>query len=689
MSRPKLGLLLGILVISSILFGTNLIQPASAVGTIGPFQPRTNYPVTVGAQSCIVDLAFVYCIAGANNGIPTTSAVYFARLSYSGTVGAWTSTTNYPISVRFLSCVAYSGFAYCIGGQGATSQTNAVYYAPLSPSGGVGTWTATTNYPSNISNSSCVTSSGFVYCIGGAVGNTATNATYFASLSPNGVGAWSSTTMYPLSSIQNHSCIENFGYVFCFAGDQGTTPTDAVYFARLSSTGIGAWTATVRYFGPADQLSCTSLASKVYCVGGNFNGSPTYAVFFAALTTSNQAGGIGIGYWDSSGYPTLIDQESCVSVQDMSFIWCIGGETKHSTNFDMFTNAVYSGITDPPTSSLYAATQGTSGSSYYDTFISASVSRGTFTWGGFYGSLASMGASLCTAAPGNFELVVRNPDNAISHIRLLPGSWPTAWNSPGGLTMMSPTCSVAGSTLYVAVTGTDNGVYVTSMALPNGTWAPWTGLGGITAVPPSIAATPATATTPARVDVVVQGLDHGVYHKTSINSGAWSATWDKAAGGIITDSPVALSDGDGVAIIVKGALETGNYYSVWYNKYSFGLNSWTSWTFLGYTLSTPSATRDSSGTIHVVARELDNSVKHKARPLGGTFPATWDNLGGDDAGRPAIAVTSDLVVILVRRSDNSFYSNISQDAGITWLGWNSAFGSFASDPILPLPVYQQ
>ena len=682
MSRPKLGLLLGILVISSILFGTNLIQPASAIGSIGPWQLKTNYPVTVGGQSCIVDSAFVYCVAGANNGIPTTSAVYFARLSSSGTVGAWTATTNYPISVRFESCVAYSGFAYCIGGQGATSQTNAVYYAPLS-STGVGAWTTTTSYPTNISNGSCITDSGFIYCIGGNVGTTATNATYFASLSPSGVAAWSTTTKYPLLSIQNQSCVANFGSVFCIGGDQGTTETNAVYFAPLSSAGIGAWTATYSYSYATDQLSCAVLSSVVFCVGGIlFSGTYTSpGIYFAAL--DNQ---VGIGSWDSSSYPTAIDEESCVSVQDMSFVWCIGGETKHSTSFDMFTNAVYSGQRTPGALSLISYTQDTNGALIGGRLDSVILS---WAWGGT-GPTSLSAPGLCASAPGSFELVIRNSENTIFHARSLQGFYP-GWDSPGGLTMMSPTCSVAGSTLYVAVTGLDGGVYVASKALLSGTWSAWTGLGGITTSPPAIAATPPTTTTPARVDVIVQGLDHGVYHKASINGGAWSATWDKIVGGIISDTPVALSDGDGVAIIVRGALETGtaNTYSVWYNKYSFSLNAWTSWTFLGYTPSTPSATRDASGTIHVVARGMDNTVRHVARPSGGAFAAFSDNLGGDDAGRPAISVTSDLLVILARRSDNSFYSNISQDAGKTWLGWNSAFGSFASEPILPLPLYQQ
>jgi hypothetical protein len=156
-------------------------------------------------------------------------------------VGTWTATTDYPIDVLGSeSCVVSSGQVYCVGGVTATDlPTKAVYYAPLSASG-VGTWTSTTDYPIEIEAQACAVSLGYVYCVGGvadAVG--VTNAVYFAPVSPSGVGPWTATTNYP-TNIYRHSCVISSGYIYCVSGNTGgsTFPlfgsTNAVYYAPIS-----------------------------------------------------------------------------------------------------------------------------------------------------------------------------------------------------------------------------------------------------------------------------------------------------------------------------------------------------------------------------------------------------------------------------------------------------------------------
>ena len=70
------------------------------------------------------------------NPFEITSAVYYAQLSGAG-IGAWTSTTPYGGGrVDSQSCVSYSGYVFCIGGfaaltDGSTSYISSVYYAPF------------------------------------------------------------------------------------------------------------------------------------------------------------------------------------------------------------------------------------------------------------------------------------------------------------------------------------------------------------------------------------------------------------------------------------------------------------------------------------------------------------------------------------------------------------------------------
>src|SRR5919108_1210888 len=291
---------------------------------IGSWSATTNYPTGIAYQSCVVSSGFEYCIAGANstatpqgNRTVITDAVYFGQLS-SGGVVAWSRTTSYPLRVQSQSCVADSGFVYCIGGDfngnGLTNNTSAVYYASLSSSG-VGSWLPTTNYPIPIEDESCVTSTGFVTCIAGANSTgscspsgcggriTINSVAYFAALSSSGVGPWSQTTSYP-TGIINEKCVAASGFVYCAGGDTAAgfgTPaeiTNSVYFAPLSSGRVGSWLSTTNYPLHFASPSCVLFGSLglMYCIGGfsatggAFTG-PTSAVYSAPLSST------GVGAW--------------------------------------------------------------------------------------------------------------------------------------------------------------------------------------------------------------------------------------------------------------------------------------------------------------------------------------------------------------------------------------------------------
>src|SRR2546428_2998019 len=82
-------------------------------------------------------------------------------------LNSWSSTTSYPTGIASQSCVTNSGFIYCVGGTTfPTGITDAVYFAPITASG-VGLWASTTSYPFFVSEQSCVTHSSLFYCVGG------------------------------------------------------------------------------------------------------------------------------------------------------------------------------------------------------------------------------------------------------------------------------------------------------------------------------------------------------------------------------------------------------------------------------------------------------------------------------------------------------------------------------------------
>jgi len=323
-------------------------------------------------MTCVTYGGYIYCLGGPNDRSPN---VYYASLSSSG-ISSWISTTPYPISIGgeytlSTPCAIDSGYMYCVGGdtggQGEYA-VNATYYAPVSSSG-VGTWTKTTDYPVAVAGGQCVISRGYIYCIGGTTydldtptsgGGHAVNSSYYAPISSSGIGAWTKTTSYP-TKIQNQACVASSGYVYCVAGSDGTytpggyvgagcacyTPTSAVYYATLSSGGIGQWIRVADYPDPVTSLACAILAdSNVYCVGGfiaSGKGRSTASVNFAPASPS------GMGPWTSgTNYPVTVTEMGCVI--SGGYIYCVNAENQ----------TYYSPILNPGMSTTSTSTTSTS-----------------------------------------------------------------------------------------------------------------------------------------------------------------------------------------------------------------------------------------------------------------------------------------------------------------------------------------
>src|SRR5256712_6475037 len=243
------------------------LSPPVSAQPLNSWSSTTSYPTGIASQSCATNSGFIYCVGGTTFPTGITDAVYFAPITSSG-VGPWASTTSYPVLVAEQSCVTDSGFIYCVGGG-----TNAVFFATISSSG-VGTWNPTTSYPISIFEQSCVTNSGSIYCVGGLTTSSPfiTNAVFFAPISSSGVGTWNPTTSYPLP-IFEQSCVARASFVYCVGGQANPSvfspgPTIDVFFAPISSSGVGTWTTTTNYPLPISQQSCVTRAALTYCVGG-------------------------------------------------------------------------------------------------------------------------------------------------------------------------------------------------------------------------------------------------------------------------------------------------------------------------------------------------------------------------------------------------------------------------------------
>jgi hypothetical protein len=218
-----------------------------------------------------------------------------------GGLGAWAPTANYPLATSHCvgtapdiycapqTCVANAGSVYCVGG--ASTST---YFSPLS-SAGLGTWARGADYPEPIQEASCVVSANVVYCVGGSVvgddgGLTPTADVYYAPLSSQGIGAWTASTAYP-DGASGPVCMVDSETIYCASG------TDA-YYAPLSSSGVGAWAPTTP--PPTATARCFAIDGFAYCFGdGDCSpegpGTDCYSPSYSAPLTP-----AGFGAWTSA-----------------------------------------------------------------------------------------------------------------------------------------------------------------------------------------------------------------------------------------------------------------------------------------------------------------------------------------------------------------------------------------------------
>ena len=296
-----------------------------------------SYPIQVSGttaiagQQCVNNSTVIVCIGGQDaNGGPRDE-VYLATLSSSGNISGWTLEANqYPRVINGQSCVLSGGYVYCVGGSidSSPDDTNASYFAPFSASGGVGTWGTTTGFPIAADSQSCVAAYSYIYCVGGynetdgqAADAVTSSSVWYAPLSSSGIGTWVKTNPYPTDFFLP-TCVTAGGYIYCMGGvDENGNSVGAAYIAQISSSGVGSWTSVAAYPLPASGLACVLVSTTITCVGGVTAGgsSPTFtnAVYYATVSPSS------ISAWKSGpDYPVAVSTD-CVASTTM--MYCVGG----------------------------------------------------------------------------------------------------------------------------------------------------------------------------------------------------------------------------------------------------------------------------------------------------------------------------------------------------------------------------
>jgi hypothetical protein len=243
----------------------------------------------------------------------------------------------------------------------------------------------------------------------------------------------------------------------------------------------------------------------------------------------------------------------------------------------------------------------------------------------------------------------------------------------------------------------NNELYWNSWA---GLWTGWVDLHGKSSSAPVLVSTPSLD----RIDLFVQGMDNGIYHKTytgSPPSGTWSSwnspggkTLSKPAAAFLTEIYGCSSscfEIDAFALVVRG---TDN------GVYGIGLNlasGWSGWDSLkGKTESAPTLAYFANGctpgttvgcysAVALAVRGTDNTVYYSE--FAGSW--VWDSLGGSIANSPALAYVPGMLpnrFLLLVEGPSPFHSLFSNTVTAaypsTWGTWMWIGGATNSDPAL-------
>lgn len=269
--------------------------------------PKNNYPIGINNEHCTSYNGYIYCAGtGLDNGCG-----HFVGYSNSNG-GVWQSTTGYPQNNNDQACVTYDGYMYCLGGYLCNGEyTDTSYYASISLNG-VGIWKSMSNSP-YVSGENCYTYNGYAYCLAASSGPVA----YYAPISESGIGTWKLIgDLHTGFAYNEGSCAVYNGDIYCVGGANPNGKGDEEY-ATLSSTGIGSFIQQNTWYPTASSgysditgLSCVAYNSHIYCVGGYIpkgsGGSVINLVYYAPISSS------GIGTWTAlPSYPTPIFMSSC------------------------------------------------------------------------------------------------------------------------------------------------------------------------------------------------------------------------------------------------------------------------------------------------------------------------------------------------------------------------------------------
>jgi hypothetical protein len=236
-----------------------------------------------------------------------------------------------------------------------------------------------------------------------------------------------------------------------------------------------------------------------------------------------------------------------------------------------------------------------------------------------------------------------------------------------GMDTVKFSLGVVSTPTYLVVQGLDNGIYYRTSS--GDSWGDWNALPGATCD------SPAAAVYQNNLYIVVRGMDGNTLWYGSVDLSTYDFTGWSQLDGATPSAPTLTSNGTLLCLVVRG--EDNNIYYRCYN------GSWGSWYALptGSTSDSPAAAM-LGNNLHIVVRGMDgNSLWDTVVACNGTVVRGWMALSGATSSRPVLASQgSDTLFLVVKGLDNGIYYRSYTGSTDLWGGWNALPGATIDGP---------
>jgi hypothetical protein len=227
-------------------YSTEVLKaPLQADGTLGEWSVAGLLPDTFERHAVVSHAGTLYVVGG---GISSANSrtVFFASLQPDGTLGAWKRGPLLPQDVRGHAALVVGDILYVVGGTVPYLSHKAVYRAPLAADGGVGSW-LTSSLPYSCEHHTVETQGGYLYLVAGDCDTSSSTSRMdliqYAPIGPTGaLGTWTAQPRLEPGRWRHLSTVHG-DFVYLLGGSTSISSTSAwvphVQVARFRPSGGG------------------------------------------------------------------------------------------------------------------------------------------------------------------------------------------------------------------------------------------------------------------------------------------------------------------------------------------------------------------------------------------------------------------------------------------------------------------